>query len=270
MAISLPEGGDDTEGTDFLATQRVFGAGRPGVGLDVLATKVAVDFQSLTSEGGDNCIKRNLDALREAAGLDAICIALFDAERTIIERIASSTAMFTPFDPQVLKGDSLERFPGSRSGLGHLRIAEIRDTHQPRREQAVDAARFAELNMRSLLVCGLRAAGPRPRIHGLLLDEAERGLGCEPAPAAQAHRHQLCDRARAPARRAAPQPARGAQRACRCTRRTTASGTSTSTTTPSTSRRAGATCSASTSTTRRFRPTGAGSFIPTTWRACRR
>ena len=128
MATSLPEGGNDTEGTDFLATQRVFGAGRPGVGLDVLATKIAVDFQGLTSEGGDSCIKRNLDALREAAELDAICIVLFNNERTVIERVASSTAMFTPFDPQVMKGDSLERIPWLAGGLGHMRIAEIRDT----------------------------------------------------------------------------------------------------------------------------------------------
>ena len=91
MAISPTEGGDEQDGGDFLSTQAVFGAGsRPAVGLDVLATKVAVDFQSLTSETGDNCVKRNLDALREATGVDAICIALFDQERTTIERVASA------------------------------------------------------------------------------------------------------------------------------------------------------------------------------------
>ena len=165
MATSLPEGGDGADGMDFLATQRVFGSGRPGVGLDVLATKVAVDFQGLTSEGGDNCIKRNLDALREAAELDAICIVLFDAERKQVERVASSTAMFTPFDPQIMKGDSLERLPWIANSLGHLRIAEIRDTQLPRREMAVDAARFAELNMRSMLICGLSL---RDRVHGFM------------------------------------------------------------------------------------------------------
>jgi len=55
MAISPPEGGEEQDGTDFLSTQVVFGNGnRSAVGLDVLATKVAVDFQALTSEGGDN------------------------------------------------------------------------------------------------------------------------------------------------------------------------------------------------------------------------
>jgi hypothetical protein len=173
MATSLPEGGNDTEGTDFLATQRVFGAGRPGVGLDVLATKVAVDFQGLTSEGGDNCIKRNLDALRDAAELDAICIVLFNNERTHIERVASSTAVFTPFDPQVMKGDALERFPWLAGGLGHVRIAEIRDTNQPRREQATDAARFASSTC-TLLVCGL-SLRDRARVHGLCSTQPRDG-----------------------------------------------------------------------------------------------
>ena len=63
--------------------------------------------------------------------------------------------MFAPFDPQVLKGESLGAPAVARRRLAHLRIAEIRDTLTPRREQAVDAARFAELNVRSLLVCGL-------------------------------------------------------------------------------------------------------------------
>jgi hypothetical protein len=117
MAISPPEGGDEQDRTDFLSTQVVFGNGnRPQVGLDVLATKVAVDFQGLSSEGGDGCVKRNLDALREATGVDALCIALFDLDKKIVERVASATALLTPFDPQVMKGDSLERLPMLASG----------------------------------------------------------------------------------------------------------------------------------------------------------
>jgi len=162
MAISPPEGGDEQDGTDFLSTQVVFGTGngsRPAVGLDVLATKVAVDFQALTSEGGDGCVKRNLDALREATGVDAMCIALFDLEKKIVERVASATAMFAPFDPHVLKGDSLDRLPVLAHGLDHLRIVEIRDTHAPRRDLAGDAARFAELGVRSVLACGFALNG---------------------------------------------------------------------------------------------------------------
>jgi diguanylate cyclase (GGDEF)-like protein/PAS domain S-box-containing protein len=166
MASSDPEISDGQEANDFLATQNVFGnSGRPAVGLDVLATKVAVDFQALTSETGDNCITRNLEALREATGTDAICIALFDAEQKSIERVAGSAGLFAPFDPQVMKGDSTERLPYLARTLGHLRIVEMRDTLAPRRDFAMDAARFAELGMRSLLVCGLSLNG---RVNGFM------------------------------------------------------------------------------------------------------
>src|SRR5512134_1712522 len=153
-----PIGGDDSqEPTDFLSTQFVFGAGgsRPSVGLDVLVTKVAVDFVSLTSEAGDDCVKRNLEALREATGVDSICIGLLDAERQTVERVASATGLLAPFDPQVFKGEAVERLPFIAGRLDHLRIAELRDTHAPRRDHAVDAVRLAELGIRSALACGL-------------------------------------------------------------------------------------------------------------------
>ncbi|MDH4165158.1 MAG: EAL domain-containing protein [Gammaproteobacteria bacterium] len=157
---------DEQETVDFLATQFVFGNGEhPTVGLDVLVTKVAVDFVGLTSEAGDNCVKRNLDALREATGVDAICIALLDGERKVIERVAAATGLVTPFDPQVMKGDAAERLPVLNGKLEHLRIAEMRDTLHPRREHAVDAARLAEFNVRSALVCGLSLNG---RVNGFI------------------------------------------------------------------------------------------------------
>ncbi len=147
---------EEQDSPDFLSTQFVFGqGGRPTVGLDVLVTKVALDFVALTSEAGDNSVKRNLDALREATGVDAICIALLDADRRAIERVASATGLLTQFDPQVLKGEVVDRLPVSLGKLAHLRLAEIRDTRSPRREHAVDALRLAELNVRSAVVCGL-------------------------------------------------------------------------------------------------------------------
>ena len=157
---------EEQETADFLATQFVFGNGEhPTVGLDVLVTKVAVDFVGLTSEAGDSCVKRNLDALREATGVDAICIALLDGERKIIERVAAATGLVTPFDPQIMKGDAAERLPVLNGKLEHLRVAEIRDTLHPRREHAVDAARLAEFNVRAALVCGLSLNG---RVNGFI------------------------------------------------------------------------------------------------------
>ena len=162
-----PSGVEEQESADFLSTQFVFGTGgeRPTVGLDVLVTKVALDFVGLTSETGDNSVKRNLDALREATGVDAICIALLDAEKRLIERVAGATGLLSQFDPQILKGELTERLPVLTTRLEHLRLAEIRDTRSPRREHASDAARLAELNVRSAVVCGLSL---NDRVHGFM------------------------------------------------------------------------------------------------------
>src|SRR5262245_6123620 len=70
------------------------------VGLDVLTTKAAVEFQTVASEN-DPSIRQNLEALREAAGLDAVFIALFDTQRTSIERVLAVGQLFAPFNPDV-------------------------------------------------------------------------------------------------------------------------------------------------------------------------
>jgi diguanylate cyclase (GGDEF)-like protein/PAS domain S-box-containing protein len=166
MAITPPDGSDEQDNTDFLATQVVFGSGdRATVGLDVLVTKVAVDFQGLTSEAGDNSVKRNLGALREATQADAVFIALLDPEKRIVDRIASAVGLLAPFDPQVLKGESYDALPFFAEKLTHLRVAELRDTLAPRRDHAVDAARLAALNVRSALICGF---SPNQRVCGFI------------------------------------------------------------------------------------------------------
>jgi diguanylate cyclase (GGDEF)-like protein/PAS domain S-box-containing protein len=166
MAITPPDGSEEQENADFLATQAIFGSGgRATVGLDVLVTKVAVDFQALSSEAGDTSVKRNLEALRDAADVDAICIALLDPERRIVDRVASATGMLAPFDPQVLKGESFDQLPYLAEKLAHLRVAELRDTHAARRDHTVDAARLAALNVRSALVCGF---SPNQRVYGFI------------------------------------------------------------------------------------------------------
>ena len=78
---------------------------------------------------------------------------LFDPEKIRVERVASASSLFAPFDPQVLKGEELERLPYLSGMLEHLRVAEFRDTASPRRDLAVDAARFLAMNVRSALVC---------------------------------------------------------------------------------------------------------------------
>ena len=43
---------------------------RPAIGVDVACTKIAVDFQNMRKEGVADCLRRNLELLREASATD--------------------------------------------------------------------------------------------------------------------------------------------------------------------------------------------------------
>jgi diguanylate cyclase (GGDEF)-like protein/PAS domain S-box-containing protein len=128
-------------------------------GLDVLLTKAAIDLQNLASEHDDPLLQENLEALREATGLDTLLIATFDDSHSSIESIAASSALFSTFNPIVLRGESLERLPYLRGRLEHLRIVEIRDTSEPRRDLAPEAARLAALHVGAALIIGVAIQG---------------------------------------------------------------------------------------------------------------
>jgi len=132
---------------------------RTKAGLDVLLTKAAIDFQNLSNEHADALLRLNLEALREAAGLDALLIATFDAGHTAIEHVVGVTGLFATFNPETLRGEQLERFPYLRNRLEHLRVIEIRDTSQPRSDLAPEAAQLAALRIGAALIIGFAAQG---------------------------------------------------------------------------------------------------------------
>ena len=116
-----------------------------------MLTKASIDFQNLTAERDDPLLKQNLEALREAAGLDAVVIATFDEAHTSIEHVVAASGLFATFNPIVFHGEPLERLPYVRNKLGHLRIIEIRDTAHPRRELIAEGARLASLHIGAAL-----------------------------------------------------------------------------------------------------------------------
>jgi PAS domain S-box/diguanylate cyclase (GGDEF) domain len=132
---------------------------RSKAGLDVLLTKAAIDFQNLSNEHADALVRLNLEALREAAGLDALLIASFDAAHSAIEHVVGVTGLFATFNPDTLRGEQLERFPYLRNRLEHLRVIEIRDTSQPRPDLAPEAAQLAALRIGAALIIGFAAQG---------------------------------------------------------------------------------------------------------------
>jgi diguanylate cyclase (GGDEF)-like protein/PAS domain S-box-containing protein len=130
-----------------------------GLGLDVLLTKAAVEFQILHGAHSEIEIKRDCEALREALGVDALFIARFDAGSERIEQVLGVSGQFVAFNPAVLAGERLDEFPYLWGQLEPLRIVEVRDTRQPRRELAREAARFAKLGVGAFLAMGISVRG---------------------------------------------------------------------------------------------------------------
>ena len=146
-------------GGSLFITRPPTGTQRSKAGLDVVLTKAAVDFQNPPAADVDSLVRQNLDAVREAAALDAFFIALIDEHEPTIRKVVGSASLFATFNPETLAGQSIENLPYLRERLEHIRIAEIRDTQQPRRELAAEAARFAALQVGALLLVGFAVAG---------------------------------------------------------------------------------------------------------------
>ena len=144
---------------DTLFGSRAASRRKTKAGLDVVLTKAAIDFQNLTREDDDPLLAQNLEALREAAGIDTLLIARYDESRTSIESVAGASALFSTFDPLTLRGELLERLPYLRDRIENLRVVEIRDTSQPRRDLAPEAARLASLHIGAALIIGVAIQG---------------------------------------------------------------------------------------------------------------
>src|SRR5215471_17225185 len=125
---SLPPADKTAEFTasDILSADAWTGrAPKPVLGLDVACTKIAVDFQNMRRESVDECVRRNLELLREATVSDCAFLVAFRQCR-----------------PEGLVGASVDAFPWLKTRLDHLRLSELRDTGSARREQAAEAQRL--------------------------------------------------------------------------------------------------------------------------------
>ncbi len=136
---------------------------RPTVGLDVICTKIAVDFQTMTAANAADCLVDNLEMLREATRADAVFHAALDTEAAVFIDVQVARGMLATGNPEQLRGQSLDALPWLKSRLAALRVSELRDTGKPRPDQAEDCAIWANLGIGSILMIGYyingRAAG---------------------------------------------------------------------------------------------------------------
>ena len=166
MSSTKPVKTPDFAVTDILAP--AFWSGRvdkAGPGVDVACTKIAVDLQNLTREGAETVLKRSLEALRDATGVDAAFIALLDAAGTQFESVNVAKGSFGDCRLEALRGAALSDLPFIAARSEHLRLTEFVDTAAPRREQGADAPRLLALQVGSLLVVTFHMDG---RLAGLL------------------------------------------------------------------------------------------------------
>src|SRR3984957_13733855 len=159
----------DLTASDVLSPQNWPRRGlRPAVVLDVICTKIAVDFQSMTAQTAVDTIAANLDLLREAARADAAFHAALDTDGATFIDVQVSRGLLATGNPEQLRGQSLDTLPWLKSRLASLRVSEIRDTGHPRPDQVEDAAVWSNLGIGSLLIIGYFIAGRPAGILGIV------------------------------------------------------------------------------------------------------
>jgi diguanylate cyclase (GGDEF)-like protein/PAS domain S-box-containing protein len=148
------------EGASSAGDRPLRPAARPAApGLDLIATKVAVDFQSITGQTVAERLTAGLQAFTEACGADCAFVALFDADGSRVETVYAGRATFSACNPEVLKGKSLQEWPWISAHLEHLRLLEMKDTASVPASQAVDAADLARLHVGALLLVPFNVRG---------------------------------------------------------------------------------------------------------------
>ncbi|HEY2463412.1 MAG TPA: EAL domain-containing protein [Steroidobacteraceae bacterium] len=156
----------DLTASDILSPQTWPRRGaRPTVGLDVICTKIAVDFQTMTAATTLDTIIVNLELLREATRVDTAFHIALDPELDAIGDVQVARGMLATGNPEQLRGQSLDALPWLQSRLAPLRVSELRDTGAPREDQADDAAVWNHLGIGSVLLIGYSIKG---RAAGLL------------------------------------------------------------------------------------------------------
>src|SRR5450631_2490354 len=158
----------DLTASDILSPQSWPRRGvRAAVGLDVICTKIAVDFQSMTEATAPDCIVANLEMLREATRADTAFHICLDVDLEPFADVQVARGMLATGNPEQLRGQSMEALPWLRSRLAPLRISEFRDTAKPRPDQTIDGARWCELGIGSVLMIGYYIEGRPAGILGI-------------------------------------------------------------------------------------------------------
>lgn len=157
----------------FTGLHRALNGSRTAGGLDVLYTKIAVDFQNLDSRNADDCLAEHLETIREGTGCDAACVALLDETGREIRKVFAARASFAVCNPEQLQGLTMDSLPWIASRMNHLRLLDISDTQAPGQSKTADAAVFAQFKISSVLLIGFTIRGQHAGFMALCHSQAQ-------------------------------------------------------------------------------------------------
>ncbi|HXO15916.1 MAG TPA: hypothetical protein VN835_06215, partial [Steroidobacteraceae bacterium] len=101
MTIPPPDKPADFTASDILSADAWTGrVAKPVLGIDVVCTKIAVDFQNMTRESVDDCVRRNLELLRGATGSDCAFLAPLNPEDSTIAEVRLARSAFAQCRPE--------------------------------------------------------------------------------------------------------------------------------------------------------------------------
>src|SRR5260370_36010540 len=102
----------DLTASDILSPQTWPRRGaRPTVGLDVICTKIAVDFQTMTAATALDTIIVNLELLREATRVDAAFHVALHPELGQLRDVQVARVMLPTGNPEQLRGQAIDELP---------------------------------------------------------------------------------------------------------------------------------------------------------------
>src|SRR5205814_5918951 len=110
----------------------------------------------LSDWSSDVCSSDLLELLRSATACDCAFLAPLNPEDSTIGEVKLARSAFAQCRPEGLTGIALASLPWLKGRLEHLRLSELRDTSAPRNEQAIEAAKLAEMHLGSTLLLALR------------------------------------------------------------------------------------------------------------------
>jgi diguanylate cyclase (GGDEF)-like protein/PAS domain S-box-containing protein len=160
----------DLTASDVLSPQtwpKQRGVLRPAIGLDVVSTKIAVDFQAMSAQNALGTIVANLELLREVTRVDTAFHIELDLEGEAFGEIHVARGMLATGNPEQLRGQPLDVMPWLRSRLAPLRVSELRDTSEARADQSEDAQQWSHLGIGSVLMIGYCVGGKAAGVLGI-------------------------------------------------------------------------------------------------------